>query len=104
MNSLWKSQILPIMTKIKSGLVIALLGLSTATLAQDLSVPVSKQSQATIEKPTLGQSMVKVEERFGQPLERTAAVGEPPITRWRYAKFTVYFEHDKVIHSVTHRS
>jgi hypothetical protein len=29
-------------------------------------------------------------------------VGDPPITRWVYDRFTVYFENDRVIHSVVH--
>jgi hypothetical protein len=28
------------------------------------------------------------------------AVGEPPISRWEYTGYTVYFEHDLVLHSV----
>jgi hypothetical protein len=48
--------------------------------------------------------MDKVKEVFGEPQKRTPAVGEPPITRWIYKDFTVYFEYDRVIHAVKHRS
>lgn len=92
------------MRTIKSGLIIVLLSLSTATMAQTLSISVGQQSEKTMEKPRLGQSMVEIEAAFGQPLEKSAAVGEPPITHWRYAQFTVYFEHNIVIHSVLHRA
>jgi hypothetical protein len=30
-------------------------------------------------------------------------VGQPPITRWDYASYSVYFEYDRVIDSVRHR-
>ncbi len=54
-------------------------------------------------RPTRGMSMAAVEQRYGTPANRRAAVGEPPITRWEYAGFTVYFEHQFVIHSVVNR-
>ena len=31
------------------------------------------------------------------------AVGDPPITTWEYTDFLVYFEYDRVIHSVSKR-
>ena len=54
-------------------------------------------------RPIRGMSMDRVEARFGAPITRMAAVGEPPITRWEYADFTVYFEHRLVIHAVQKR-
>lgn len=45
--------------------------------------------------------MATVETRFGAPSQQQAAVGEPPITRWDYPGFVVFFEHDRVIHSVS---
>jgi len=44
--------------------------------------------------------MKLVEERFGTPQERHQAVGTPPITRWDYPAFAVFFEKDRVIHAV----
>lgn len=61
-------------------------------------------SQYADERPTRGMSMASVERAFGTPLNRRAAVGEPPITRWIYGDFTVYFEHDRVIHAVVNKS
>lgn len=38
------------------------------------------------------------------PESRRSPVGDPPIsTRWDYGEFVVFFEYDKVIHSVTKR-
>ena len=50
--------------------------------------------------PTRGSTMTAVEQRFGAPNSRHAAVGQPPITRWDYARFSVFFENDRVIHAV----
>ena len=39
-------------------------------------------------------------ERFGLADEEHKPVGQPPITRWDYREFSVYFEYDHVINSV----
>jgi hypothetical protein len=52
------------------------------------------------ERPARGMRMSNVEARFGAPQNRHPAVGEPPITRWDYPGFAVFFEHDRVIHAV----
>lgn len=51
-------------------------------------------------RPTQGMSMAIVEQKFGQPEQKIAAVGQPPITRWIYKDFVVFFEYNLVIHSV----
>ena len=54
-------------------------------------------------RPTRGMTMAQVEAKFGEAAEKRAAIGEPPISRWRYADFDVFFEHNLVIHSVVLR-
>jgi len=59
-------------------------------------------------RPRAGMSMTAVESAYGAPAERRGPVGgsaieQPPITRWDYPSFSVYFEHDRVIHSVARR-
>ncbi|MDD3575958.1 MAG: hypothetical protein PHT38_03620 [Halothiobacillus sp.] len=55
-----------------------------------------------------GLSMAQVAKKFGQPSKKLApdpAKGtkyQPPITRWVYPEFTVYFEHGHAIHLVKH--
>ena len=49
--------------------------------------------------------MEKVEAKFGAPSRRAPAVGggttaQPPITRWEYPGFVVYFENNHVVHTV----
>lgn len=52
--------------------------------------------------PQNGLTKTRVEERYGAPDDRHAPVGDPPITRWIYDDFNVYFEYDLVIESVLH--
>jgi len=44
--------------------------------------------------------MAQVEAQFGAPTQRYAAVGQPPITRWVYPTFVVFFEYQHVVHAV----
>jgi hypothetical protein len=54
-------------------------------------------------RPTRGMTQARVEQRYGAPNAKRAAVGDPPISRWEYDDFIVYFEYDKVIHAVIKR-
>ena len=56
-----------------------------------------------VSRPRSGLSMDQVRARFGDPVNQLPWVGDPPISRWVYDNFTVYFEHELVIHSVVHR-
>lgn len=60
-------------------------------------------SDSGVVRPTQGMNMSQVEQKFGAPESKVAAVGEPPISRWIYPEFSVFFEYDKVIHSVIKR-
>ena len=77
----------------------ALLALtSLGAQADTLSMPDAGTAGGAL--PVRGLSMEAVEEQFGAPTRVLDAVGEPPITRWVYPEFTVYFEHQFVIHPV----
>ncbi len=54
--------------------------------------------------PTRGMTMSQVASKFGAPVSKVPPVGKPPISRWEYPGFIVYFEHDHVIHSVVSES
>ena len=56
--------------------------------------------ETNVEHPGRGMSMKAVEAKFGAPQERHAAVGKPPITRWDYPAFSVFFEYERVIDAV----
>jgi hypothetical protein len=53
--------------------------------------------------PGRGLTQTSVESKWGQPLSKNSSVGEPPISSWEYEPFVVYFEYDRVIHSVAKR-
>jgi hypothetical protein len=89
------------------------LALGAAMLAPPAAADVLliQRVEATRDKelPRRGESRAQVERRFGAPVQRHAPVGggspqHPPITRWDYADFSVYFEHDHVVSSVLKRS
>lgn len=50
--------------------------------------------------PVNGQTMNEVESAFGTPTQKHGAVGNPPITRWDYERWSVYFEYDRVLFTV----
>ena len=54
-------------------------------------------------RPTRGMTQASVESRYGSPASVKAPVGDPPITRWEYTDFVVYFEYDIVVHAVRKR-
>jgi hypothetical protein len=53
--------------------------------------------------PPSGSTQANVEATFGAPKAKKAAVGDPPISSWEYEGFVVFFEYDRVIHSVKKR-
>jgi hypothetical protein len=67
------------------------------TVVVDNGIAVKESDVAT---PTRGMSMDQVTSKFGAPANKVPAVGKPPISRWEYPGFIVYFEADHVIHSV----
>lgn len=82
--------------------LLATLGASEIQ-AQNLEM-VSPPAASSVSGPSRGLSMAQVERRFGEPSQRVAAVGEPPISRWVYPQFVVYFEGSYVIHAVARQA
>lgn len=76
--------------------VVAMPGLSSA----DVLILDEVRQVEKMDLPENGLSKADVEARFGAPAKRHAAVGEPPITRWDYGEYSVYFEYDLVLYSV----
>jgi hypothetical protein len=68
-----------------------------ATVAVDNGIAVKETDVAM---PTRGMTMDQVATKFGAPVTKVPAVGKPPISRWEYPGFVVYFEAEHVIHSV----
>ena len=87
-------------------LLACLLAPAGAALAETLVMNDQVQVRDTdVQRPHRGATMSSVEKQFGAPAERHAAVGgatgaQPPITRWDYPHFSVFFEKDRVVHTV----
>lgn len=96
-----------------------LLALSlTAGLLFSLNAPLVHADNLLIERvrsesaqslPKRGSSMSQVEAKFGAPQQKQSAVGggsrrTPPITRWIYDRFSVYFENTHVVDAVLNRA
>jgi hypothetical protein len=89
-------------------LVVLLGGLAAAGSATAETIVVNDQVQvreSRVDVPKRGLTMDDVQKQFGAPVTRHPAVGggspqRPPITRWDYNGFSVFFEKDRVIDSV----
>lgn len=73
------------------------------TLLMDTIQSAPANSKSGLQRPRSGASMATVRSQFGEPSSVKSAVGDPPITRWVYPSYTVYFEHENVIDTVVHR-
>lgn len=83
-------------------------------LAAALATPLASADTLLIQRATVAQkqdlprrgaSMAQVEARYGAPQQKFAPVGgggprTPPITRWQYETFSVYFENSHVVDAV----
>lgn len=77
---------------------------ASGALAEDLQVPVGSQADRSQQNmPRTGMTQASVRAAWGQPDSIDSAVGQPPVSQWHYGKFTVYFESDRVIHTVLKR-
>lgn len=82
-------------------LLASLLLATLPAQADTLVIPLGQQAaQVAVSLPERGMSTTSVAQRHGEPVKRHGAVGDPPISRWDYADFSVYFEDGKVVHSV----
>jgi hypothetical protein len=77
-------------------------GVATLAHADEVVVPVSQQAADLMDmpRPSNGMNMNRVKSIYGEPNASSGPVGQPPITTWEYDLFTVYFEHNLVIHTV----
>jgi hypothetical protein len=84
------------------GLAVAMSCASADTLLIDALSQAPSNSPSGLPRPVNGETMALVQARFGAPEQELGAIGEPPITRWVYDGFTVYFEYDRVVNSAVH--
>jgi hypothetical protein len=88
-------------------LVLALVPLFWLNLATADVLDLPGPPAANANQPSTGMSMQQVLHGWGEPQRRHQTVSDPgtkqrpPINRWDYASFSVVFERDKVIHTVS---
>ena len=91
---------------ISATLLLLALGAAVPASADVIQVPQTGPTTlvpAGMEIPVRGMHMDQVERLYGKPVSVKPPVGEPPITAWEYANYTVYFEYSYVIQSVVKR-
>lgn len=81
---------------------------SVPTAAGD-TLLIERTQVSDLTLPKRGASMAQVRNAFGEPTQRFAPVGGsssamPPITRWQYPGFSVYFEHKHVVDAVVDKA
>ncbi|MDJ0813677.1 MAG: hypothetical protein QNJ23_08105 [Woeseiaceae bacterium] len=84
-------------------LVALILGAFGTATAQNLEMEGTTPAAASDAMPMRGMTAASVESKYGTPDAKVAPVGDPPISRWEYSNFVVFFEYDRVIHAVVKR-
>jgi hypothetical protein len=88
---------MPFTQKLILSLIVAF---SVSVQADTLSIPGHYETNSSLAMPKRGSSMEQVLAKYGEPVERHDAVGQPPITEWNYGDFRVFFEYQTVLHSI----
>jgi hypothetical protein len=96
------------MKTLSASLALALAAFAPAAGAAGDTLLVDRvQAEAAIALPSRGSSMAQVQAKFGAPVQKLAPIAgpnsrkhNPPITRWIYPAFEVYFEYNHVIDAV----
>ena len=98
------------MIRMTRSLLVAALCLAAApfvlpTPAHAESVRMKVRQEQGMNLPQRGMTMAQVEHQFGAPARKLDTRGgdspkHPPIHRWEYNNYIVYFERNHVIHSV----
>jgi len=92
-----------------AGFAFSLAILLTGPVAADELLMESIHSAPVVETPRTGANMDSVRASFGNPVREYPPVStegnplHPPITRWDYNNYSVFFENDLVLHSVVSR-
>lgn len=82
--------------------IVLLFILSVPAQADVLKMPGDSVPQvaSSPDAPERGMNKQQVEQAFGAPHSIEGPTGTPAIYRWNYPGFSVFFEHDYVLHSV----
>lgn len=97
------NRIRPVLIALSLGFILA------GPVSADVLLMESIDSTSDVQTPRKGTNMSSVRSSFGNPQQEHPAVSttgnprHPPITRWDYPEFSVFFENDLVLHSVVRR-
>ncbi|MGD2118358.1 MAG: hypothetical protein PVG66_08375 [Chromatiales bacterium] len=86
-----------------AGLICASVPAYSDVLLLDAIAEEPANAESGVPRPTRGMKMEAVRQQFGEPVKEHPWVGDPPITRWDYENFSVYFEFDLVLDTVVYR-
>ncbi|MFV1972220.1 MAG: hypothetical protein ACC648_00755 [Thiohalobacterales bacterium] len=99
------------MNRFHSALLVFTLGiLLTGPATADVLLVDEIESASAADTPGTGMNMDSVRAKYGNPVQEYPAVStsghpqHPPITRWDYNDYSVFFENDLVLHSVVYRA
>ncbi len=71
------------------------------TTSETVMIPlIEKNMSSSAIVPIRGDSQSRVKREFGAPFHMHKPKGTPPISRWDFEEFSVYFESGIVIHTV----
>ncbi len=82
--------------------IFSLLILTALSASADVLLIQQVRQGGRLDLPPNGMSMNEVEAAYGTPQEKRVAVGDPPISRWVYDRWSVYFEWDRSLYTVLH--
>ena len=77
--------------------------LPAPNLSADVLLIEEVRQSERMQLPVNGMKQSEVKNRFGEPANSDPSVGDPPITRWDYDGWSVYFEYDLVLFTVLHK-
>ena len=80
----------------------ALLMMASNLAFADVLIIDEVRQVARMNLPGNGESKGNVESSLGSPSQKHQPVGDPPITRWDYKDYSVYFEYNLVLFTVLH--
>ena len=90
------------MTRMVLALILGLIALPAfvGTANADVLLIEEVRQADSMQLPANGMNKSEVRSAYGDPGTTHAPVGNPPITRWDYANWSVYFEYDLVLFTV----
>lgn len=70
--------------------------------AEQVRIPIGPQeNQWAADIPRRAMTKNQVENTYGSPDSKHGPTGTPPISYWEYPSYTVYFEYNHVLHTVS---